>query len=56
MGRGGVVSAAGRAALTIYAASQTSPESVHSNVREVMAPWSAAVNHGDVQGLLDSCM
>lgn len=52
---GGAAPAVGRAALTIYAASQTSPESVHSNVREVMAPWSAAVNHGDVQGLPDSC-
>lgn len=46
VGWGGAVLAVGRAALTIYAASQTSPESVHSNVREVMAPWSAAVNHG----------
>lgn len=42
-------------ALRIYAVSKTSPKSIHSDVREVMAPRSAAVNHRDILGLTNSC-
>lgn len=43
-------------ALRIYAVSKTSSMSIHSNVREVMALQSAAVNHWDILGLPDSCI